>query len=344
MDIRVYTPWEPTQQDGASLVIKEQIAVLRALGHTVTSVSWKKPETRFERMVRVLRSIVSSAASSELYYYADCPEPEPCDLAIYHYSFAHYVLKRRREEKCIVVFHNRESLLIEARQFRARRRHAWLASALHALHAWKLRRHEEELLQMRTVWAISRADGGRFVPPVFLQPLAPAADCLHIGWIGMMDFGPNREAVLWLLDVLLPALKMAHFPGRLKLAGKTQDKVLRARIRQAELYYPLDYMGYVTEAQDFWDQVGVLLVPDREVTGVRMKLLEALVRGCPVLASPEAVSRLHPALHEQVVVCKALADWVQALEKPLRKPIFPFETITGEFIQALGAVERSVLP
>lgn len=67
--------------------------------------------------------------------------------------------------------------------------------------------------------------------------------------------------------------------------------------------------------EDFWAGLSHSLVPHLSGSGVRTKLLEALASGVPTLATPGAVSRLHPALRENpLLFCSESPDaWAERI-------------------------------
>jgi glycosyltransferase involved in cell wall biosynthesis len=62
---------------------------------------------------------------------------------------------------------------------------------------------------------------------------------------------------------------------------------------------------------------GIVVVPLRVASGVRMKILEAWARGVPVVATPTAGSGLDPA---GWLAADAPAEWVDAIDRLTRDP------------------------
>ena len=133
-----------------------------------------------------------------------------------------------------------------------------------------------------------------------------------LGYLGGMDFGPNRESALWILSHLAPELLKKNFTGRILIAGKNPPPEV---LRLAKNFPFFEVLGFLKNTEDFWCRLSWMLVPHINGSGVRMKLLEAVASGVPVLAHPSAIERLHPALqnHLGIVACSTLEDWSQMI-------------------------------
>ena len=99
---------------------------------------------------------------------------------------------------------------------------------------------------------------------------------------GKLDYRPNVDAVLWLVNEILPAVRV-HVPGvRVVLAGRDPTPAVRA------LASPdVEVTGYLPEA-DMRAQLGaawVSVVPVRMGSGTRFKVLEAMAAGVPVVST-----------------------------------------------------------
>ncbi len=97
------------------------------------------------------------------------------------------------------------------------------------------------------------------------------------GWL------PNREGVDWFASAVWPALLRRSPQAVLHLYGAPWRPSLPGRI----VVHP-----HLEDSRAAFPEGGVLMVPLRIASGVRMKILEAWARGVPVVATPEAVAGL----------------------------------------------------
>ncbi|MBU6374541.1 MAG: glycosyltransferase [Bdellovibrionales bacterium] len=71
--------------------------------------------------------------------------------------------------------------------------------------------------------------------------------------------------------------------------------------------YPfVQVMGFVENEGDFWRGLSLMLVPHLYGSGVRIKSLEALAFGIPVITHSESASRLDPNVRAEALAKDAL--------------------------------------
>lgn len=96
-------------------------------------------------------------------------------------------------------------------------------------------------------------------------------------FVGSMNWFPNIEAVQKLKEELFPILKK-EFPFlKLKLAGSFSTK-------QA-LINGIEHVGFVEDLANFFQSSGILVAPIMAGSGVRVKLLEAMSYGVPIITT-----------------------------------------------------------
>lgn len=117
------------------------------------------------------------------------------------------------------------------------------------------------------------------VIPMPLQPINESADYSKndLFFVGAMNWQPNIEAVATLKEEIFPSLKV-QFPFlTLKLAGSFSKK--------EALSNGIEHLGYVTDLTQFFQTNGILVAPISSGSGVRVKLLEAMSHGVPIVTT-----------------------------------------------------------
>jgi glycosyltransferase involved in cell wall biosynthesis len=99
-------------------------------------------------------------------------------------------------------------------------------------------------------------------------------------FLGSMNWKPNIEAVDLLLNKIFPKI-LENIPNaELHLAGSfMSDKLLNLKQKNVFIH------GKVTDVKAFLSENGILLVPLKSGSGIRIKILEALALGVPVVSS-----------------------------------------------------------
>ena len=197
---------------------------------------------------------------------------------------------------------------------------------LRAVASWQarqMRRFESHAVRsVELAMAISRedratlADAAGITPdalPVVRAPFAarlPASDDALPGDppVLLLDsrWTPNRDGTDWFLDHVLQ-------PLRDRLPGSVVHVFGDRRTQPAT--DGLMFHAAPADSREVFAANGVLAVPLRIASGVRMKILEAWSRGVPVVATREACKGLDVADGEGVLMASSAADFAAAVER-----------------------------
>lgn len=142
-------------------------------------------------------------------------------------------------------------------------------------------------------WLASFSGSARvFVIPnaVDVPAEAPAAPEIHaVGFLGWYRYPPNEAAAIELMESIMPAIRAAGGPSRLVLIGAEPTAAMRAA---AARLTDVKITGFVADVIAELRGVGVLVAPIRSGGGTRVKILEAMAAGVPVVSTPLGVEGL----------------------------------------------------
>lgn len=109
---------------------------------------------------------------------------------------------------------------------------------------------------------------------------------------GVMDYSPNEDAALRLVDKIMPHLR-SLVPGlRLILAGRSPTPAL---LQRAQTYPDVTVTGFVEDLRDYLEQAAVFVAPLRYASGMQNKLQEALSMEIPIVTTSIAAQGLRVA-------------------------------------------------
>jgi glycosyltransferase involved in cell wall biosynthesis len=131
------------------------------------------------------------------------------------------------------------------------------------------------------------------VAPLALDPTyyAPAATLGSnvAGLIGTATWPPTASAVERLIGKVWPLVRELYPQARLVLAGHGME---RSRFKHLPDCPSIEWRGTVPSASDFLRELGVLLYPLAAGSGAKIKVLEALALGVPVVTTPNGAEGL----------------------------------------------------
>lgn len=110
----------------------------------------------------------------------------------------------------------------------------------------------------------------------------------NLFFMGSMNWKPNVEAVRWLVNEILPAIKISQPKIEFHLAGSFMGN-----------QFPTDEIkgiinhGFVNDSHQFMQNNGILVSAIQSGSGVRVKLLEAMSLGVPIVTTKIGAIGIH---------------------------------------------------
>lgn len=142
-------------------------------------------------------------------------------------------------------------------------------------------------------------------PQPLLRRAGPGSRPRCIGVIGTWSWRPNRAALCWLLQQVLPQLESGC---SLLVAGHGLERGLPVALlpdRAAQVVLA----GRIEDLDDFYGRVDVVAVPSVCGSGVHEKAIEAIARAGAVVATTQALRGLGPWLPPHVHVADDAAGF-----------------------------------
>ena len=141
-------------------------------------------------------------------------------------------------------------------------------------------------------------------------------DPRRILFLGSLDWRPNLDAVRLLIEEIFPAVLAQEAQARLIVVGRKPPDWLRSAAQRPGIELHAD----VPDVMPFLVSAGMLAVPLRIGGGSRLKILEALAAGVPVITSTVGVEGLHLDAGTHVTIADGVAAMTTALVEGLRQP------------------------
>ncbi|MFO0930451.1 MAG: glycosyltransferase [Gemmataceae bacterium] len=258
-------------------------------------------------------------------------QTEPVDL--WHCEWSPYAEAiRTLPGRRVVMAHNVESVIWQRYyETEANRLKRWyIGRQWRKFHAF-----ERDVLSTADLTvAVSTIDAERFrtdlsVPRVavvdngvdtrYFHPSDTERDPATLLFLGSLDWRPNLDAVQQLFGTIFPAVRAQVPEARLLLVGRNPPEWVR---KAASETAGVELHASVPDVRPFLQRSTLMVVPLRIGGGSRLKILESLSAGLPVVSTRVGAEGLHlqPGQHLDVVDDVAgMADAVTAaLADPLR--------------------------
>ncbi len=131
-----------------------------------------------------------------------------------------------------------------------------------------------------------------------------------------MFWPPNVDGVLWFAREVFPIVQRAVPHARVALVGARPP----AAVRQLAANPAIDVPGYVADPRPYLERTAALIVPVHAGGGMRVKILEALARGLPIVSTTIGYEGIDLTPGEHLLVGDTPTAFAEALIRLLHDP------------------------
>jgi glycosyltransferase involved in cell wall biosynthesis len=149
-------------------------------------------------------------------------------------------------------------------------------------------------------------DTARYTPAAFAGPALAGPSA---AFTGVMDYPPNIDAAVWFCDAILPAVRARLPEFVFKIVGRDPTPRVQALARRPGVVVT----GRVPDIVPHLAESLALLVPLRSGGGTRLKILEALALGRPVISTPLGAEGLEVVDGESILLAETPAQFADHL-------------------------------
>lgn len=229
-------------------------------------------------------------------------QQEPYDVVLFHGKDCFRAIDGWRALPLVIDFCDATSFRVRTKM---RHVHPIMAAAL-GVRYLQVRRVERKMVQATPQVAfISQRDRDVILGPHSQAAIIPngldiaywtrrthAPQPHTLIFTGVMDYSPNEDTALRLINQMMPRLRPLVPDVRLILAGRNPTPAL---LRQAQEHPDVTVTGFVEDMRDYLEQAAVFVAPMRYGSGMQNKLQEALAMQVPIVASAIAAEGLRAA-------------------------------------------------
>jgi len=190
-----------------------------------------------------------------------------------------------------------------------------------------------------------------------LDPMNWAATEDRLVYVGFLGWEANVLGLLWFLEEVWPKVKAKHPTFRLDIVGKNPDDRLKAAVARAA---DVELLGFVADLEDVYPRSRLCTAPLTFGSGMKVKVLNAMARGIPVVTTPTGAESIEARHREHLMVCPTADDmasdigdlltdevlWNRLAEqsRELIRTRYTWAAVFGEMDRALAEVIGTAAP
>jgi glycosyltransferase involved in cell wall biosynthesis len=141
---------------------------------------------------------------------------------------------------------------------------------------------------------------------------APARERELLVFVGTLSYGPNVDGARVFVRDVLPELRRRRPGLRLALVGRDPCPEVRALAGPG-----VEVVGAVPDVRPWLERAALAVVPLRIGGGTRLKIVEAIAMGCPVLSTEVGAEGLGLADREHLRLARDAAGFARAVDELL---------------------------
>jgi len=151
-----------------------------------------------------------------------------------------------------------------------------------------------------------------------VQPVRRRPDADHILHLGTMYWPPNVDGVMWFVRQVLPRVRRHRPDVVFDVVGSRPPSALLELGRGDS---GVNVTGYVADPAPYLERAGVFVVPLRAGGGMRVKILNAMAQGLPIVSTTLGAEGISVVPGEHVLLADTAADFAAAVLRLLEDPV-----------------------
>ena len=137
-------------------------------------------------------------------------------------------------------------------------------------------------------------------------------------FLGSLDWKPNQEGLLWFINQVFPRVKLLDPEISFHIAGRNAPDWLKDKIRGDGVFFH----GEIPDAPQFMQEHGILVSPCFSGGGMRVKIIEAMTQGKPVVTTSIGAEGLGAVHGKNILIGHSSAEFVDHIDRLLKFPDF----------------------
>ncbi|MEE8170780.1 MAG: TIGR03087 family PEP-CTERM/XrtA system glycosyltransferase, partial [Phycisphaerae bacterium] len=158
-------------------------------------------------------------------------------------------------------------------------------------------------------------------------PATPIPAAPILGFVGVLDYRPNIEALEWFINDIWPRIRVRQPDAVFHVIGRSPGRVVKRLSRRPGIRL----IGPVDDITTQWSRLRVAVAPLRTARGIQNKVLEAMAHGRPVVTTTRVAEGLAHSSGAPLLSADGAAEFADAACRLIE---------SDELCQSLGAAGR----
>ncbi len=151
----------------------------------------------------------------------------------------------------------------------------------------------------------------------YFSPSAEIPDNETLIFAGAMNWYPNKDSMLFFIDEIWPLLKAKRPTIKMIIVGQSPPGRLLALNKQDPDFI---VTGYVDDVRSYFKQASIYVCPMRDGGGTRLKILDALSSGIPIVATSMAVEGIKITPGKNVIIANTPDEFANEILSLIDNP------------------------
>ncbi len=250
------------------------------------------------------------------------------DVVLVNFLFMLEYLEPRGRERQLVVLdqHECDELLWEGLRATRNPLRRWFAS----INGEKGRRFQANLLpRTHALMCVSQTEADfmqqrlspsqmlRVVPngvdTTFFQPVTRLTTSPTVLFLGSLNVARNIDAIRWFCRDMWEAVRRLVPGAELRIVGTRPTQAIRRLGRLPGVHV----VGPVEDVRPQYEQARVMIAPFRFGVGTRLKVLEAMAMGVPIVATPAGCCGINAINNQHALIAAGAPDFITGVVRVL---------------------------
>lgn len=157
------------------------------------------------------------------------------------------------------------------------------------------------------------------IDTVEISPVLREPEADHILHIGTMYWPPNIDGILWFIQEIYPYIRQKYPDITFDVVGARPPQEIVNMNGQGT---DINVTGYVEDPTPYLQQAGLMVVPLRAGGGMRVKILNALAQGLPIVSTSLGCEGIAVTHGENILIADTPLDFANAVLRLLENPDF----------------------